>query len=409
MQSKSLQPAVVFIMLLCVSMALTYLKLFPSIVKPAQAALATAVTTATPPRPVLVTKPTVADDSVLLTATQLKSVALQSVANHDFSVSREAVGNIDFNADRLVPVSSAYQGRVIQVMANAADIVRKGQALMVIDSPDLVQAESTYISALGTQALSTRAMARAKALYELQSLAQKDYEQTVSDQQVADASLKAARDGLRIFGKSSTEIDRIGQLRLIDGRLTVASPIAGRVTAKNIAAGMFIQPGVMPAPFTVADVSSKWMLANVAESDVPVMRLGQDVEVRVMAYPGRVFHGRISNIGAGVDPNTHRVLVRSEIRDEKNELSAQMLANFVVHTGQTVTTLAIPANGLVHEGDGTKTVWVTRDMQRFTRRLVEIGMQQNGLYQVVSGLQAGELVAGEGALFISNARILNKG
>lgn len=399
MQSKSLQPAIVFIVLISMAMALTYLKLFPPMVKPAQAS----------PVSALIAKPVVADDSVLLTTTQLKSVALQAVVSHDFSISREAVGSIDFNADRLVPVSPAYQGRVIQVMANAGDIVRKGQALMVMDSPDLVQAESTFISALGTQALSTRAMARAKALYELQSLAQKDYEQTVSDQQIADASLKAARDGLRIFGKSNIEIDRIGQLRLIDGRLIVVSPMAGRVTAKNIAAGMLIQPGVMPAPFTVADVSSKWMLANVAESDVPVMRLGQEVDVRVMAYPNRLFHGRISNIGAVVDPNTHRVLVRSEIRDDKNELSAQMLATFVVHTGQTVTALAIPANGLVHEGDGTKTVWVTRDKQHFTRRVVEIGLQQNGLYQVLRGLQAGELVAGEGALFISNARILNKG
>lgn len=373
------------------------------------AAVSAAASVSQPAPPASVAAQAVAGDSVTLSATQLQSIALQTVSEHDFAISREAVGNIDFNADRTAPISPPYAGRVLQVLVNAGDDVRKGQALLVMDSPDLVQAESTLISALGTEAMAAQALQRAKALYDLQSLAQKDYEQTVSDHQAADAGLKAARDALRIFGKSPAEIARIGKLHQVDGHLTVVSPMDGRITARNVAPGMLLQPGVAPAPLTVADVGSKWMLANVAESDLPLMHLGQPVEVRVMAYPDRVFQGRISNIGSTIDPNTHRVVVRSDIRDDKNELAAQMLANFVVHTGQAITAVAVPVDGVVRESDGTMTVWVTRDRHVFTRRTVQIGLQQDGLYQIVGGLQAGEQVAGEGALFISNARTLSAG
>jgi cobalt-zinc-cadmium efflux system membrane fusion protein len=97
------------------------------------------------------------------------------------------------------------------------------------------------------------------------------------------------------------------------------------------------------------------------------------------------------------------VLVRSEIDDPKHELRSGMFANFVIRTGDPVRSIAVPLDGLVREGDGTMTVWVTADRRRFTKRTVKTGLQREGYYQVVEGLQAGELVATEGALFLSNA------
>jgi membrane fusion protein, heavy metal efflux system len=185
--------------------------------------------------------------------------------------------------------------------------------------------------------------------------------------------------------------------------LVVASPISGRITARNAAPGLLVQPGNAPGPFTVADTSTMWMMANVAESDSPAFSIGQDVKVSVMAYPGRIFGGRISTIGSSVDPTTHRVLVRSEIDDPKHELRSGMFANFVIRTGDPVRSIAVPLDGVVREGDGTMTVWVTADRRRFTMRVVKVGMQREGLYQIVEGLQPGELVATEGALFLSNA------
>ena len=96
---------------------------------------------------------------------------------------------------------------------------------------------------------------------------------------------------------------------------------------------LFVQPGNAPAPYTVADIDTMWMLANVAETDSPAFRVGQQVKVTVTAFPGRVFDGKITTIGATVDPNTRRVLVRSEISDPQHELRSGMFANFVISVG----------------------------------------------------------------------------
>lgn len=347
-----------------------------------------------------------ADESIELTDAQLKSVSIVTVAEKTFSIDRGAVGTIDFNQDMTVQVSPPWQGRVAQLYAKAGDDVEKGKILFTIDSPDLVQAESTLISTAGVRTLTTSALHRAKELYTVQGLSQKDYEQAVSDQQAAEAAYKAARDAVRIFGKSEAEIDKIVGERRIDARLPILSPVKGRVVARNAAPGMLVQPGGAPVPYTVADLTTKWMLASVPEADMPQLHLGQEVDVKLDAYPGRTFHGTISNIGEALDPNTRRVTVRSNIRDPKNELHPQMFATFTVHTGQTMHSPAVPFAGVVREGDGAMTVWVTTDRRRFVQRLVKVGLRQDGQDQILDGLKPGEMVAGDGALFISNARIL---
>ena len=108
-----------------------------------------------------------------------------------------------------------------------------------------------------------------------------------------------------------------------------------------------------------------WMLAQAVESDSPLFHVGQEVEVKVMAYPDRVFEGKISTIGAAVDPTTHRLPIRSEIRDPMHELRPGMFATFIIRTGDSVRATAVPADGVVREGDGTMTVWVTTDQPYF--------------------------------------------
>jgi membrane fusion protein, heavy metal efflux system len=346
-----------------------------------------------------------AAQSVELTAPQLRSVSVQPVTERLFRLERETVGTIDFDEDRTVQVSPPYQGRIVRVLARTGDKVRKGQLLFTIDSPDLVQAESTLISSAGVLELTTKALERARGLYAIQGIAQKDYQQVISDQQAAEAAYRAARDAVRIFGKSAEEIDRIVARRRIEPQMPVSSPIEGVVTARNAAPGALVQPGGTPAPYTVADVSTKWLLADVPEADLPLLRLGQVVDVRLLAYPGRVFHGRITNIAEAVDPNTHRATVRSQIADPQDELRAQMFATFTVHVGEPTRELAVPADAVVREGDGTMTVWVSTHQNRFTRRTVRIGQQQDGFDQIVAGLRAGERIAATGALFISNAAV----
>ncbi len=200
-------------------------------------------------------------------------------------------------------------------------------------------------------------------------------------------------------------MDRIVQERRIQRGMPIASPIDGVVTARNAAPGMLVQPGGSPAPFAVADVATKWMLADVPEVDAPSLALGQGVEVRLLAFPARIFHGRINNIAEAVDPNTHRVRVRSEVSDPRDELRSQMFASFTVHMGDATRSVAVPYEAVVREGDGTMTVWVTIDRRRFERRTVQIGEQQAGYDQILGGLNSGELIASSGALFISTAAI----
>ncbi len=170
----------------------------------------------------------------------------------------------------------------------------------------------------------------------------------------------------------------------------------------NAPPGQLVQPGTAPAPYTVADISVKWMLANVTESDSPLYHAGEPVEVKMMAYPGRVFTGTIAKVYATVDPNTHRLTVRCEIADPRNELRPGMLANFVIRVQSPVQATAIPVNGVVRNGDGTQAAWVTTDRHRFSQRIIKVGLQRDGQYQVLEGLQRGELAVTDGAVFISN-------
>ena len=130
-------------------------------------------------------------------------------------------------------------------------------------------------------------------------------------------------------------------------------------------AGTVGPAGYAPAPYTVANIDIMWMLANVAEIDSPAFRVGQPEQVRIVAFPGRVFDGKVTTIGASVDPNTRRVLVRSEIKDPRHELRAGMFASFTIGVGAPTRYPAIPVDGVVREGDGTMTVWVTADRRSF--------------------------------------------
>jgi cobalt-zinc-cadmium efflux system membrane fusion protein len=243
---------------------------------------------------------------------------------------------------------------------------------------------------------------RGKELFANQGLAQKDMEQAFSDQQTADAALKAAREVVRLYGKSESEINTIIASHKIDPVLVVLSPIAGRVTARVAQPGLLVQPGNAPAPYAVADLSTMWMIANVTESDSPVFKVGQTVNVKVSAFPDRDFSGKIAVIGATVDPATRTVAVRSEISDPKHELKPGMFATYVIKTGEPQVSVAIPLDGVARESDGSMSVWVTKDKQHFVKRTVKLGLQQDGLDQLLSGLEAGELVVTKGAIFLSN-------
>ena len=339
---------------------------------------------------------------VQLNEKQLDAVKVGEVGEMTFPVEKSAVGSIDFNEDMTVQVFTPYQGKIVDLFAKVGDEVKKGQTLFTIDSPDLLAAEANVISAAGVLELTTKALERFKILYETRAIAQVVLEQAVSDQQTAEGALRTARDAVRIFGKTDAEIDQIIKNRKADPTLIVPSPISGRITARNGQPGLLVQPGNAPGVYSVADISTMWMLANVAESDVSSIYVGQEVKVSLLSFPGKLFGGRISTVTSMVDPNSHRMLVRSDIDDPEHQLRSGMFATFVIRTGDPVRSPAVPLSGLVREGDGTDTVWVTTDRRRFNRRTVTVGNRKDGFRQILSGLKPGELVATDGAIFLSN-------
>ena len=339
------------------------------------------------------------EPAVDLSPSQLNTIKIGPVGTSEFPVERETVGTISFADDLSVQVFPAYQGTIIKAFVELGAQVEKDQPLYTIKSPDLIQAESTLIGAAATFELTDKELERVKGL---PGIAQRELEQATSDQQTADGALKAAVDAVLVFGKTDAEIDQMIASRKTDAALVVRSPIAGQITSYNAPPGLMVQPGNPPAPYTVSNVSIKWMLANVIESDIALLHPGEPVQVKVMAYPNHVFRAKVSKIYPMVDPNTHRGTVRSEIEDPKDELRPGMLANFVIRVDGTTEGIAIPVNGVVREPDGSMTAWVTADRRHFELRIVKTGLRRDDRVQILSGLRRGELVVTDGAVFLSS-------
>lgn len=244
-------------------------------------------------------------------------------------------------------------------------------AISFEEDPAIVQAESTLLAAAGTAQVTSNELVRARSLYETNGVAQRELEQATADAEGAEAALKAARDALRALGKTDAEINR-----MID---------SGAIGAAG--------DGQSP---------TKWLVANVMESDATLVHEGQPIKVTLTAIPGRVFAGRVSRIYSTLDSNLHHLPVRCEVDDPGGELRPGMLATVAIQVSAPVASPAIPDNGIVREGDGTMTAWVTSDRRHFTQKIVKTGMRDDGVVQILGGLQRDQTVVTDGAVFLDN-------
>ena len=339
---------------------------------------------------------------VELSQKQLGLIRILPAATRTFALESSMVGSVDFDQDRQLQVFTPYQGRILSLSGQLGDPVKKGQVLFTIDSADLLQAEAMLIQTAGLNDLTKGTLARVKKLVPVGGGAQKDLDQAISDQQTAEGNYRVAFQALYIYGKDQDEIERVVRERKADPTLIIKSPIDGVITARSASVGLFVQPGIAPAPYTVADVAVKWLNASVSEIDVGAFHVGQEVEAHVLGLHDRVFTGRVSVLGASIDPVTRRLTVRAEIKDPEDLLKPGMFGTVTIKTGSPRRAIALPMTGVVREGDGTMTAWVTKDQRHFEQRTIRIGLQQDGYDEVVAGLHAGELVVTDGAVFVSN-------
>jgi cobalt-zinc-cadmium efflux system membrane fusion protein len=351
-----------------------------------------------------------------LSDAEMRTLRIEEVRPREFRAERVAEGRIAYNEDRSTPVFSPYSGRVVRVLARLGEEIRAGEPLLEIETTDLAGAANDLLSALdaGNKARSTLEQAlreerRQASLFSARAASQRDVEQArvaaanaAADVRSAEATLAAARDKLRVLGRTQDQIRRIEETRQVDAVVPVASPIGGTVVQRRVGPGQWLTTGGSDPIFTIADLSTMWLVAAVRERDAPLVRIGQPVEVTVGALPDRRFDAHIASIGAGLDPATRRLTVRAEVQDPERLLKPEMFATFHITLGEPKRAVAVPASAVIHRGSETS-VWVALDGNRFVLRGIATGIRSSDVLEVTEGLNAGERVVTGGALFIDRA------
>jgi cobalt-zinc-cadmium efflux system membrane fusion protein len=354
--------------------------------------------------------------TIRVTEKQASELGIAPVVGYNFRIRRDAVGQIAFNEDATTPVVAPFSGRVIRLVAKLGDDVKRGMPLFEIESPEVVQAQNDLVAAVQAARksdaqllLAKQALSRARELFAASAGSKRDLEQSETgyasadfDGRAAAAALAATRNRLRMLGRSEAEIAALERDQAVNATITIAAPIDGTVVSRKVGPGQYVRSDNTDPLYLIADLSTMWLEANVTERDIGLVHVGQDVAVTVNAFPDRSFKARITYIGASSDPVTHRIIVRSEVANPDRLLKPQMFARFRIDTGQDVETTAIPVDSVVQKGDET-TCWVELEPRVFQQRKIQVGLQQDGMAQVLDGLRPGEQVAAQGALFLDNA------
>jgi cobalt-zinc-cadmium efflux system membrane fusion protein len=334
-----------------------------------------------------------------------------------FRDERATDGKIAINEDTTTPVFSPYSGRVSRLIARPGDRVEAGAPLFAIEASEFVQGQNDLVTAVAgvERAKSKLALAktietRQRDLLAIRGGALKDLEQAQSDlvsaqgdMRSAEIALAAVRNRLRILGRTDAEIDALEKVDKIGAESIVHAPIGGTVIQRKVGLGQYITVGASDPVFTVGSLSTVWLIANVRESDAPRMKVGQAVEVAVLAYPNRTFNAKLSYVAPALDPTTRRLPVRAEIENPGRELLPEMFASFRIVSGESRLMPAVPQDAVVYEGAQAR-VWVARPNQKtVVTRPIEVGTTTNGLVEVRKGLNVGETVVASGTLFIDRA------
>jgi membrane fusion protein, heavy metal efflux system len=336
------------------------------------------------------------------TAQQLKTLTVEPVAMHQFVSEERTEGKIAVNGERETPVYSPYSGRITRVIANLGDVVKQGQPLANIEASEFSQAQNDLRTALAQVKLTRISEGRKHALFDIKGGSLADWQQAQADLAAAEANFSAVRSRLRILGYSEAQIEQLLTADHFDPTASILAPINGIIVDRQVGRGQFAQSGAATPIFTIADLSSVWLVANVRETDAARVHAGQTVEVRVLAYPERVFSARVVYVAPIIDANTHRLTVRAVIDNADSALKPEMFATFRILTSADSQSPGVPQSAIVYEGD-TAHVWVVRADNAIVVRPIRVGRTSDGFVEVLEGLKAGERVVTQGSLFIDRA------
>jgi len=306
---------------------------------------------------------------------------LVTAGEHDAAPELNVTGTVNVDVSRAVPVVSLASGRITEIHARVGDAVKKGQLLLKVQSADISQAFSDYRQAVVDEALAKAQLNRSTLLYQKGAVAQKDLEvaQDVEDKALVTVENTLAR--LKVLGaepKSPT------------AAVSIYAPASGIVTDQQVTAASGTQGLASPNLMTISDLSHVWIVCDVYENKLSLVRVGEYAEIRLNAYPERVLKGRISNIGAILDPNLRTAKVRLEVPNP-GILRLGMFVTATFHGQQKVTRAVVPSTAILHLHD-RDWVYVWADGPQFQRIEVAGGNMVAGNMQEVTGIKPGQQV-----------------
>jgi cobalt-zinc-cadmium efflux system membrane fusion protein len=336
-----------------------------------------------------------------LSQDQMSHVQVITVQPTTLTRTLRLTGAVAYNAFKTTPVITQVGGPVSRILVVPGQHVGAGQAMLEVSSPDYSQLLDSYLKAADSFRLANKNYARAQDLYQHQAIAERDLEQAESDRNQAQADLNAAEQGMKILG-----IKNPGGLAKApsSAQIQVLAPIGGEVVERLVAPGQVVQAGQTQA-FTISDLSTVWVLANIYQADLAFVRDGEDVSVQTDAYPGS-FHGRISYVSPALDPNTRTLQARIVVDNPGEKLKKDMYCTVTVTAGSIADAIAVPDSSVLRDDNNQPFVYVATGANQFGRRDVETGQSQGGRTQILKGISVGEKVVGDGSLFLQFANAL---
>ncbi len=308
-----------------------------------------------------------------------------------------ATGKVEANADRIAHVSPRISGKIVAVRATLGDSVAAGQALATLDSVELGEALNRYHQSRTKLALAQSSMERIKNLVEKKIAARKDILQAETDFKIAQTELHTDEERLSMYGVSTSDLKGESHKKPL---LPVRSPIGGIITEKHAIVGELADPS--KSLYTVADLSSVWVLVDIHEKDLAKVRKGQAATVAVGAFPDLKLKGRITYIADLVNEATRTVKARIEVANPGRKLKPEMFATVeLALPADAAPVLAVPEEAL-QDLDGKKVVFIAEDETEFAARPVQTGRAAGGMVEIVSGLKEGERYAVKGAFILKS-------
>ena len=332
---------------------------------------------------------------------QMSHVQVVTVEPTKLTRTLRLTGAVAYNAFNTTPVITQVGGPVSRILVVPGQHVKAGQPMLDVSSPDYSQLLDAYLKAADSFRLADKNWVRAQDLYQHHAIAQRDLEQAESDRNQAQADLNAADQGMRILGiKNPGDLAKAPSSALIP----VLAPIGGEVVERLVSPGQVVLAGQTQA-FTISDLSTVWVLANVYQADLADVRTGDDVVVQTDAYPGS-FQGRISYVSPALDPNTRTLQARIVVNNPGEKLKRDMYCTVTVTAGSIPNAIAVPDSSVLRDDNNQPFVYLAFGANQFGRRDVEIGQSLEGKTQILRGLSPGERVVGDGSLFLQFANSL---